>query len=317
MGQQNNKYLRFVDESEIIVSDPILEVKQSTVKDGGYGVFAKEFIPKGTIFCKSNPYDEKEDLIGRYINDLMYQGNAKEYESHSKINDDITNIGYVRPKNTDPGALFIGHDNNPTCYCEAIKDIAEGDELSRFYGVNYWLNHEFNKKHKIHLDNNQLPTDYVFIDEYRAALMANRCYYIFGKYVDEKYYYVEGIGISKNYHLNIDEFNSLPIFKNMAEVFAYQEANFEQYSKDYFNFKCLIDCSKPDLSEYVSNEEILGFHSTKYLRQVESLNNPTTSNHSGKMQVMVIPDDIEKQIKSMNSNDMSDEEIIIPGTRRI
>ena len=256
MGQKDTKYLKYIDESDIIVSDPKLEVRQSTIENGGNGVFAMESVL----------YDVKEDVISRYINDLTYTGNAHNHELLFKITDNVTNIGYVRP--TSKNRIS----NNEVCYCIAIKDIPKGQELSRFYGSMYWFNHEFNKKYKmLYLDNNKLPPVYVFIDTYWMALMANTHYYIFGKCNDDKYYYVRGVNVSENDYLNVANFNSLQIFESEDDVFTYIDSKYEKYSDEYYNFKCLINCSKPDLSEYKPDEKILGFKRAEYLQSDESM----------------------------------------------
>lgn len=273
MGQRNSKYIQYVDKSsDISLSDPKLIIKCSTAINGGNGVFTEEFIPKGTIFCKSDPYDTNEDVIGRYINDLLYRGDAKSYEQNELTNN-VTNIGYLRTKEESP--IFTS--KNITCYCIALVDINADQELSRYYGPDYWFHHEYQNTHKLILDRGEYPSDYFFLDEYRIGLMYNHCYYVFVKCIDGKYSYVYGVGIPSNYYLRIDEFNSLAIFENRAEADKFIKNKYgeienmsEELRHEFYEFKYLINCSKPDLGLYQNSEPInfneCEYYSTKYLQ---------------------------------------------------
>lgn len=278
MDQQNDKYITFVDKaSDIVLSEPKLVIKESTAENGGNGasnrgVFAEELIPKGTIFCKSDPFDVSENVISRYINDLLYQGDAEKYkENELKCN--TTNIGYVRIKEESSSMDFFRR-SKKTCYCIALVDIMCGQELSRYYGEDYWFNYEFDIKHNISdLSCNNYPSDYIFLDEYRIDIMFNTCIYIFVKCVDGKYFYVCGHNIPNTYYTRINAFNALPLFKDTLEATTYIEKvfgeddvspdNSEYYSpgkhvkKEFYDFKFLIDCSKPDFSPYSQSEPIL------------------------------------------------------------
>lgn len=254
MGQQNNKYIQYIDKaSDIVISDPKLDIKQSTAKYGGNGVFAEEFIPKGTIFCKSDPFNIIEETIGRYINDLLYQGNAEEYEQNESTNN-VTNIGYVKTnEESSPFDLFGMKQTNKTCHCITLVDIMKGQELSRYYGADYWFDYEFKQKYKLFIEKKEYPPDYIFLDEYRTDLDIRFCINVYVKCVDSKYYYVYGHGVSKNYYTRINAFQSLPIFRNILEVNNYVENKFGKYEtmddqtkKEYYEFKFLMDCSKPD-----------------------------------------------------------------------
>jgi hypothetical protein len=76
----------------------------------------------------------------------------------------------------------------------AIKDINQGDELSRVYGPKYWKDYEFWKKRpdckwrETKLDED-LPNDYIFMEKIRPGKMFNRNYDLYGKKIDNKYYY--------------------------------------------------------------------------------------------------------------------------------
>ncbi len=273
MGLQNTKYVQYIgSDSNIILSEPKLVVKQSTIKSGGNGVFAEEFIPKGTIFCKSNPH-VNDETICRYMNDLLYQGDAKEYEKN-EFDNNMINVGTIALTNEFRIDIIA-------CFCITLIDIAKGHELSRSYGADYWFKHEFDNKFESFLSKNEYPPEYIFIDEYRPSLMYNTCKNIFCKCVNGKYYYVYGIGTHSNYYTKLDIFSSLPIFKNEIEANNYNEKHFgiyenmdKQTKEKYSKFKYLIDCSKPDFSEYKLSDPInidsgcgiITYHATKYMK---------------------------------------------------
>lgn len=103
------------------------------------GCFAGEFIPKGTIFCRADPHDVNEQVEqslpsvdSRFINDLLYNGDAEKY-SNVPESETVTNIGYI-----SIGDRFLGITH---VYCEALNDIKSGEELSRYYGPDYWYYH--------------------------------------------------------------------------------------------------------------------------------------------------------------------------------
>lgn len=110
------------------------------------GVFAKLFIPAGTILgewdalVQTDENDPHKDIISKdgcyskvyyRINDLNYYDFQQEYEYCHKEN---------IKKNTNIRSLVINKDR----YFQAIKDIHPGEELSCLYG-NYWFNFHSNK----------------------------------------------------------------------------------------------------------------------------------------------------------------------------
>jgi hypothetical protein len=262
---KQKKYIKWVNkESDINLSDRKLIIKQSTVENGGNGVFAGEFIAKDTIFCKYNAKDVNEGSIARYINDLLYQGNANEYEQNELTNN-TTNIGYVR-LTEDVFSAFFG--KTVRCYCIALTDIMEGQELSRYYGSNYWFEYEYNKKYESIIKMGQIPSDYMFIDNYVMETSCSPCINVFAKCVDGKYYYVysnvyshEKYNVTCNHYYRINDFCSLPIFKNSVEVADFCKNDLDEENE---NRRCLIDCSKSDFSIYLEDEPIIIDNTTEY-----------------------------------------------------
>lgn len=136
--KQVDKYVMSAPtESDIIISDPKLIIKKSTVANAGQGVFAGQFIPKNTIFCKSNMLDPNEESVGKYINDLLYKNSAADY---SHVADTVTNIGYVIFDEETASLNFLSK-NKLTCYLVALRNIMRDEELSRYYGQPYWTDH--------------------------------------------------------------------------------------------------------------------------------------------------------------------------------
>lgn len=261
MGQSSNKYRQIIntnEEKNLIVADVELVIKESTVLGGNLGCFANQFIPKGTVFCKSNPCDIDNDT--RFMNDLLYTGDAQKYlQIIENNNDTITNIGYVC---VGDGFLSITR-----AYCKALKDIAIGEELSRFYGPDYWFRYEFDNAYSELLSQGKIPSVYVLHDTYSAGLMFNTRSTVFVKYVDGKYYYVKGY-MEKSEAYRIKSFNDIPIFKNDKNVEEYKDIMFTEDSQKW-NFKYLIDVSKKDNSQYLLNEPIDGYYSDTYWRTDE------------------------------------------------
>lgn len=228
------------DESIISVATEVpIEIKQSifigSTKDD-LGVFATEFIPANTYICKSNPRDVNEDSIARKINDPDYKGSALEYEQieHNP------NLVYV---NTRAG----------TTYLKTCKDIQAGEELTRHYGCNYWFQYEYYKKHNAVLQAGNIPSDYVFLSNYRVCPTYNMHLKIFVKCVNGVYSYVAGFGIPHNYYFHIEKFNKLPLFKSTHE----SEEEFKKSTiKEFWEHQYLIDVSNPDGSPYPFDKPI-------------------------------------------------------------
>ena len=267
----------------LTVSDVKLKVHKSTAENGSEGVFAEEFIPKGTIICESDPTNITEKSISRKINDLLYKGNASEYENNEKVNN-TTNVIYVH-KDADP-ITYMLPGTKPFVFIETSKDICVGEELSRYYGIDYWYEFEYREKYGEIIKDGLYPPDYMFIDEYRTDIYRNVCMQVYGKCVDGKYYYVESRMIPKNYYHRIDDFKLLPIFGSPKDVIEHTDKIFGKYEdrtdeqrNECWNYRCLIDVSKKDFSkyefdepmilEYISKDgkhEIIKHYRTEYLR---------------------------------------------------
>lgn len=123
--------------NDVKVVEQKLEVKQSTNPNAGKGLFTTEKILKDTIFLKCeqcNLPDSKKTHISRYINDLAFSNNIDKYDSEENLSSNI-NIGYIRHFASELSEIgFV----IPDIYIYAIKDIEAGEELSKYYGLDYW-----------------------------------------------------------------------------------------------------------------------------------------------------------------------------------
>ena len=172
------------DDKDVSVSPKQLEVRQSTNPNAGLGLFTKEMILKDTIFieCGDHTYAHN-DTLDRKANDLAYGGISLNYDNDDNIEEN-TNIGYYLKGNK--------------CYFIAIKDIAADTELSRHYGIQYWQQYEKD------MYKEKLFTEYVYVDKVKHAIYYNREYELYGKNINEQYYYVlrqnngEHINVTKN-----------------------------------------------------------------------------------------------------------------------
>lgn len=113
-------------DKQLDVIDKKLEIRESTVKGSGEGLFASERIPKGTIFLSAGDINNY-DTISRKINDLSYHGTTKDYETDDNVTKNI-NVGYL--VKMDWMCQFFGSGKHEI-FLRAIKDIEEGEELSR------------------------------------------------------------------------------------------------------------------------------------------------------------------------------------------
>jgi len=262
---------------KINIYNPILEIKPSG-EGRGDGVFAVNDIKSGTILGKIDPNNDSDttnklNVISRKINDLLYTGNAKEYPPEV---DSITNIGYIIIKDQSaygidffiPSILTTNNWNGiglePGYYMRAIRYIKAGEELSRPYGKTFWMEQEFIQKYSDPLKPilTNLPV-YTFVGEYRIGEEYNHCLYLYSKLVDNKYYYAIGF-CSKLDFLDVEKFNSFPIYKNEQDKNEQQKHREQREQQNEENWKHLIDCSKPDNSEYLPDEPIL-YNGEKYL----------------------------------------------------
>lgn len=124
---ENNFARRIIKSCDIELHEKTLEIKKSTIENAGDGVFALEDIPAGTIF---KPYE-----LEKKINDLAWNNNIDDYLSMDYLNNKINTVVVIE---TDmPELLFFGEYKNT--YLMSMKNIKKGEELSRLYGLEYWV----------------------------------------------------------------------------------------------------------------------------------------------------------------------------------
>lgn len=238
-----NKLLVTEDSNKIInVINVKLEIKKSTIEGAGNGVFTCEDIKEGTIFFECIDFHLVENgNLDKVINDLAYYGTLQGYNVDKNIIDN-TNVGYIVQYKDPIKQMFGGWPDK--MYLYAIKDINKGNELSRHYGINYWIQHEFwkqfgNCKFRDTQKMEDLPSKYVFIDKILLSIKHNNYMNLFGKQIDNKYYYF----VSNEFHNYMD-----PNFENM--------------------FKEKINVTKNDKSKYEEHEKIYnGMFLSKYLQK--------------------------------------------------
>jgi SET domain-containing protein len=125
-----------IDE-QLTVDEKKLEVRKSTVNGAGEGLFALERIPKGTIFISAGDINNY-DTISRKMNDLSYHGTLENYDTDANVISCV-NTGYIVKMDQLCKLFRVGRHE---IYVYAIRDIEEGEELSRFYGPDYWKKYE-------------------------------------------------------------------------------------------------------------------------------------------------------------------------------
>ena len=129
----NNSYCRINcvsgPNSQIQLKEKKLIIKESSIPGAGLGVFADEDIDACTIFAIDS------DLkIFSEINDLAFNNNLDSYMSKENLDANINTIGYF--EYFDRRALLMGQYKN--FYLFNVKPLNKGDELSRFYDIDYW-----------------------------------------------------------------------------------------------------------------------------------------------------------------------------------
>ena len=155
-----------------------LEIRPSSTVDASLGVFAVEPIPAGTIFLEViDAHIENSDTVSKKINDLAYHGNCSNYDTEENIAC-YTNVGYIVQDCEHQYMQFFGMGSPSKIYLYALKDINESEELSRYYGLDYWFAYEFwqrfpNNRFKLTQAMEDLPGDWVFIDEIRSFIEQN------------------------------------------------------------------------------------------------------------------------------------------------
>lgn len=160
-------------------------IDKSTANNAGNGVFVNEDIPKGT-FITSNTSTHIYNISIK-INDLAYT-TEKKYNFDDVI--EKTNVIAVVIGN---GSVLYGAQYTLIALM-AIKDIKAGDELSRCYGCKYWDEIDFWRlrpecKWRDTRKDEDMPDEYIIIDNISRGLEYNARYNLWGKKVGDKYYY--------------------------------------------------------------------------------------------------------------------------------
>ncbi len=274
MGNKtSSRFVDWVDTESVVTVTPVkLEIRQSGCvgsNENNRGVFACEFIPAGTYICKTNPEDVNEDSISRMCNDLGYKGSAKDYDENYSQAEDASNLVYVNVSDTFGLEAQIDGKSKVT-FVRALRDIQPGEELSRHYGRDYWYSHEYFEKHDQTIKAGGVPSDYLFIDEYRIALQYNHCWYVFAKCDEEnRYHYVVGHGVGPRDYVRTDFFNNLPVFGSESEAREFVNANYGPFDdsnaldKFFWDYKYLVNVSKPDFTRY-RPEEPISYNGSQY-----------------------------------------------------
>jgi hypothetical protein len=221
-------------EQKINIDEKKLEIKKSNITDTDYGVFALEKIPADTIFMYCDTGSIVDQGIGYFINDLAYHGDSIDYETDENITNFI-NVGHIRQ--SDQLYDFFGQG---VCkiYLYAIKDIDEGEELSKFYGLNYWQEHEFwkefpNSQFRVTHKMEDLPSKWVFIDTIRRGINFNHEKNLFAKKINDKYFYLVGYG-GKYYKPNFPNETFVEITKPDFSLYLFNECiDDEMYLTEY------------------------------------------------------------------------------------
>jgi DNA-binding protein Fis len=184
----------------------------------------------------------KNDHINKVINDLAFNGDINSYDKDENIEAN-TNVGYI-VRYEDKCMEFFGEVPN-NVYLYALKDIKENEELSKHYGLHFWQVYsfwnrfpdcKFTETHNME----DMPNEYVLIDSIRSSIQMNYCKQLYGKKVNDKYYYFVSIQMEK-----------------------YMDDNFLN------NFHDANNVTKSDFSMYLENEEIFeDMYLTTYLKKI-------------------------------------------------
>ena len=135
----------------------------------GTGLFAREFIPKGTVICEAKLMVGSDDFAGEagFINDLNYTNSRSlgkytdaptiaemTYDDYQEMIGAYCNVEEVE-KNTNIVMTILKNGSGPKkLHMEARRDIAKGEELSRLYTIQYWLDHHL--AHMIQLNDESI-----------------------------------------------------------------------------------------------------------------------------------------------------------------
>lgn len=123
--------------------ESIIEVKSSVLPGAGNGLFAMEFIPKGSLIVeykgkittwKDVDHDDGNNGYIFYVtrNHVIDAGNYK--SALARYANDARGIGRV--KGVLNNAEYVEHGKK--VYIQAVKDIPAGAEILVTYGKEYW-----------------------------------------------------------------------------------------------------------------------------------------------------------------------------------
>ena len=145
-----SKYVAVMVDKDRQITPGVMVQRQS--KAHGTGMFAANNIPRGTVLCVTGPgaKDQKDPDYcdeSELINDLNYTHCRKAigleklpaeytYEDYQMMIDEYCNMEAI-PKYTNVVVTTF----EKKFYVEAHRDIEEGEELSRLYTVQFWMNH--------------------------------------------------------------------------------------------------------------------------------------------------------------------------------
>ena len=210
-----------------------LEIRPSSNVKAGLGVFALEFIPAETIFFECiNHHIADTGTIDKKINDLAYQGQCCDYDTLENIQTNI-NVGYLVKDCKDEWMSIFGNGAGvPQIYLYALKDIHESEELSRYYGLNYWLEKEFwdrfpDNKYRLTQAMEDLPSDWVFVDEIRLRVGMNTCSNLFAKKVSDKYHY-----FVSTYYLGVPDYFDPQFADKLNDIIIITKNDYSPYQFD-------------------------------------------------------------------------------------
>lgn len=126
-------------------------VKKSTLPGAGKGLFARHFIPKGTLIAeykgKITTWKEvKEDNRNNVYLYYMNRNHVIDARNHKKSKARYANDarGLKRIKGFTNNAVYA--ENGRRVYIESTKDIAPGEEILVNYGKEYWEAIRHNQK---------------------------------------------------------------------------------------------------------------------------------------------------------------------------
>jgi len=181
----NRLLLKIPLDEQIVMDKKRLIVKKTKNAKFPYTICAGEFIPKNTVIMDSNTYDTR-------INDLAYHGTLDGYDTEENILTYV-NIGCIQQ--SDILYDFFGKDKGRChIFYYAIRDIGCGEQLSVFYGRDYWQEQEFWNEFPdstFRLTNNHidLPSKWVPIDTVCKNLYEESKIILYGKKIGDKYFY--------------------------------------------------------------------------------------------------------------------------------